>query len=97
MKLVFVNGFLNANKPAVLLGEAVSLLTFCEKGEGMKVSSMSKYADELKEAGADIVEEPTAISGALLTSTGQADQSDKIAEEVINFFLAQSEPEAVAA
>lgn len=64
----FVKGFLDGDKPAVLIGDAVGLLVALERAEGRKVLAGESAAEALSAAGASVVSEgATAIDGSLMT------------------------------
>jgi putative intracellular protease/amidase len=64
----FVKGFLDAEKPTVLIGDASSLLATLERAEGRKVIAGESVAQALREAGATVeAESNTLVDGNLMT------------------------------
>ncbi len=95
----FVNGFLNADKPAAFFGDALSLLPFANKGEGYVVSGSEDLREELEAAGAEWSEDAHTISQNIITGGAFEGARDDYAAAVIAFFLdsANDDIEAVAA
>ena len=64
-----VTGFVDAEKPMVMFGDAAILLATFERANGRKLSAQGKAAEVLAQAGATVSEEPTTMSGSILSST----------------------------
>lgn len=63
-----VTGFIDAEKPTLLMGAAVSLLASFERAAGRKVSAPNAQAEALTAAGTQIDDGDTALSSSLLTT-----------------------------
>ena len=68
----FLRGFLDAGKPVVLFGEAVTLLATADRAKGQQVAAPADGA-ALVEAGAVLADEPVVVSGMLVTVSNAAE------------------------
>ena len=64
-----VTGFIDAEKPMVVFGEAAGLMASFERASGRMLSAEGATAEMLKEAGATVSEEATTMSGSMLSTT----------------------------
>jgi protease I len=65
-----VAGFVDDQKPVALIGEGVEVLTIAERAQGATVTGAEASRAPLTEAGAVWSEEPTVLSGSILTGSG---------------------------
>ncbi|MEO0393391.1 MAG: DJ-1/PfpI family protein [Pseudomonadota bacterium] len=87
-----VTGFVDAEKPMVVFGEAASLLTTFERASGRKLSAEGSVAEGLTAAGATVSEEPTTLSGAMLSTTVvEVDEVKALIEEAIELIGSTSD------
>ncbi len=83
----FVNGFLNAKKPAVLFEDAVDLLVFAEKAGEYDVAGPQKLKESLEQAGATWVDCVYAVDGSLMTGKSDEDTRDAFCAQVAEFLV----------
>ncbi len=84
-----VSAFIDDQKPVALIGDGVEILVIAERAEGMTVTGAPESRAALEGAGAIWSEEPTLLTGNVLTATG-ADMPLFIAE-MTNLFLGQEQ------
>lgn len=92
----FLNGFLDARKPLALWGDAVSLLSHAQKAQGRVVAAPEGFYAELERNGAKIIADSYAIDGALMTTAGNAQERDALAQTMAAHFASCGEMEQAA-
>lgn len=82
----FIGGFLDAQKPVVLFGEALDLLIFADKIAGRRVAGPQSLKDAAEAAGAEWTAEDSAIDGNLMTGGAADTDLTAYAREAAGFF-----------
>lgn len=91
----FINGFLGAGKPLVLLNEAVELLSAFDDLAGIELTAPEHVRAELESKGAVVHESAVVQNKHLLTGHAVQDNLPKVTSEVIQHFTALEDmPEA---
>ncbi len=82
----FLNGFMNAKKPVALLGDAVSLLAFSGRGEGLSITGSESVRADAEAAGAKWSEETYEVSDNLITGDSSEQSRMGYVEAMVEFF-----------
>lgn len=83
----FLNGFIDTGKPLALFGGAAELLVFAERAEGRAVSVPESIEEQMRDCGANVVDEDMTFDKNLMTgrSTDIPDFVEKMAENFVNY------------
>lgn len=84
----FISGFLDADKPLALFGDAIDLLIHTNKISGRHVTAPENLKTAAKNAGAKVAETPSTIDQNLMTGNGEAAARDAFAKEMVAHFIA---------
>lgn len=93
----FINGFVDASKPVVIMGEAIDLLEFAGKLAGMDVAGMDSKKDMAEAAGAKWIDGEYTIHGTVMTGVSVGDSSSAYMQAVQDFLVADAGEIAEAA
>lgn len=93
----FVNGFLDAEKPLVMCGEAVELLMHIEKMDGRTVSASEELAADIARADGKYSSELYSIDGNLMTGNPSEESCEEFVHAVAAHFAPSAEIEQQAA
>ncbi len=87
----FLGGFVDTDKPVVLFNEAVSLMVFANRAEGRKLAGPLTYTTAITEAGGDYTDEPSVISGQVLSGNCTKETRTEFVESVYAFLMDDSD------
>lgn len=87
----FLGGFVDTDKPVVLFNEAVSLMAFANKADGLKLAGPLNFATEITEAGGDYSDEPSVVSGNVLSGNCTKETRTEFVESVHAFLMDDSD------
>ncbi len=93
----FIGGFVDAGKPVAIYGNALQVLLFAERGEGVRVCGPEALREKAESQGASWCEDVAIQSGHVLSGRSDTETREAFTQTVIAFFIEQSMPEAVAA
>jgi putative intracellular protease/amidase len=81
----FIRGFMDGGKPVAVIGRAAQLLADAERVAGRTISADEDLAERLREAGADLSEDPVTADGNLLTAVDGA-EVEAIQQAILRLF-----------
>lgn len=87
----FVGGFVSMNKAVALFEEAVDLLAFAEKAEGVSVCGPESLKAELESKGAIWSDEQSVVSDNVMSVRSSEQGSEALAAEVAQFLIKAAE------
>ena len=80
-----LKGFVDGEKPVALLGAAITLLAAADRAKSRKLAADETTAEELGNAGAETLDQPLVVDGALITARGDA-STLQLKEEILRVF-----------
>lgn len=85
----FIGGFIDSRKPVAFYAEAMELLVYSERAEGMVVAGPPALKEKIEAAGATYTDEPFAVSGSVMTGERDKAGRESYTEQVAAFFIEQ--------
>lgn len=82
----FINGFVDTDKPCVMMGQSVELLGFAGKISGRTIAGPQLLKDVVEQASGTYVDEPYTRSGNLMTGRNDADSIEAFVDAISAFF-----------
>lgn len=83
----FVGGFISANKPLAVMGEALDLLLFAEQVAGKQVAGPQDLQDETQKHGANWNDGKMCVDGCLMTGLSDDDHRNSFATAIVDHFV----------
>jgi len=83
----FIGGFVDAGKPVAFFDDALQLLLFSERGEGVSVAGPETLQAQVQEKGAFWSDESYVISGNVMTGLSNEDTREDYVQAVSRFLI----------